>query len=131
MHIGITLAVCVAHHVDGNAVDENSEIGAVVGIEAAKKNLIRFAAAVMLADDQPRRKLHDVARRVRWTEFQIFLPAGLFRCRRGRLLPPHVNFDRFGGRLVRLSRRRIPKGDAGDRRNDKQPRWTPSSQALA
>ena len=51
MKIGVALSVRVAYHINGYAIDENGEVGAVVRVKAAKKNLIRLAAAVMLADE--------------------------------------------------------------------------------
>jgi hypothetical protein len=51
MHVGIALAVRVAHHVYGDTIDEDGEVGSVIRIEAPEKDLIAFAAAVMLADD--------------------------------------------------------------------------------
>jgi hypothetical protein len=54
MHIGVALPVRAAHHVHRDAVDENGKVRPVVGIKTAKSNLVGFAAAVMLADDQSR-----------------------------------------------------------------------------
>lgn len=51
MHVGVALAVRMAHHVHRDAIDKNGEVGAVVGVESTEKNLIGFAAAVMLAND--------------------------------------------------------------------------------
>ena len=42
----------VAYHVDRNAIDEDREVCPVIRVETAKKHLIRFAAAVVLADNQ-------------------------------------------------------------------------------
>ena len=56
----------MAHHVYRHAVDKNRKVSAVIGIETAKQNLVRFAATVMLADSQAGSQAHDVARRIRW-----------------------------------------------------------------
>ena len=105
MHVGIALAVRMAHHVHRNAIDENREVGAVVRVETAKQNLIGFAAAVMLADDQTRSQLQNIARSVGRTKLQIFFPASLFSCRRRRLLPPDVDLNWFCGGLCLLCER--------------------------
>ena len=55
MKIGIPLAMGMADDINGNAINKNGEIRAMVGVEAAEKDLISLAAAVMLANDQPRR----------------------------------------------------------------------------
>ena len=101
MKIGISLTMSMAHHVDRDAVDKNREVSAVVGVESAKKNLIGFAAAVMLSNEQPGGESQHIAGSVGRTKLQVFFPSCLFCSRRGRLLSPDVNFDRLGG--VRLS----------------------------
>jgi hypothetical protein len=52
--IRVPLTMGMANYVDRNTVDEDREVGAVIGVEAPEKNLIGFAATVMLPDNQPR-----------------------------------------------------------------------------
>ena len=54
VEIGVSLTMGMADHVYRDAVNEDREVGAVVRIETAKEDLIGFAAAMMLADDQSR-----------------------------------------------------------------------------
>lgn len=68
MQIRVALTVDMTHHVDWNTVDEDGEIRAVVGVEATEKNLIGFAAAVMLPDNQPRGYSQNIAGSVGWTK---------------------------------------------------------------
>ena len=68
MHISIALPVGMADHIHRDAIDGNGEIRAVIRIEAAEQNLVGFAAAMMLADDQPRHQAQNVARRIRSAE---------------------------------------------------------------
>src|SRR5688500_807602 len=44
MHVGVALTVRMAYHVYGDAIDENREVGAVIGGECTKQNLIDVAA---------------------------------------------------------------------------------------
>ncbi len=52
MKIGITLAVGVAAQVHRQTIDEECDVGAVIGIEASEQILFRLAAALVLADDE-------------------------------------------------------------------------------
>lgn len=61
MHVGIALTMRMAHHVHWNSIDENRKVGAVIRVKSAEKNLIRLAAAVVLANDQPRREAQNIA----------------------------------------------------------------------
>jgi hypothetical protein len=58
--VGETLAVRVRHQVDRHPVDGQRQVGAVVGVEAAKEILIRLATARMLDDQQSWRDAQDV-----------------------------------------------------------------------
>lgn len=49
-------------HVDRHTGHRRGQIGAVVQIEAAQEVLVRFAVATVLGDDQPRRRLQQLAR---------------------------------------------------------------------
>jgi hypothetical protein len=81
MKIGVSLSVRVAYHVDRNAIDENGEVAAMIRIETTKEDLIRFAAAVMLPDNQSRRQPKHVGRRARGAKLQISCPSSLLRRR--------------------------------------------------
>ena len=51
VEVGVALPVGVRAEVDGQAVDAEGEVGAVVEVEAAEEILVGFAAAGMLRDD--------------------------------------------------------------------------------
>jgi hypothetical protein len=101
MQVGITLAVSMAHHINRDAVHKNGKVRAVVGVKTAKENLIRFAAAMMLAENQARRESQDVARSIGRAELEVFGPTGLFRGGGCRLLAPDV--DLYGLRRFSAS----------------------------
>ena len=61
MEIGVALAVGVATEIDGEPVDEEGDVGAVVGVEAAQEVLFRLATSLMLADHQPGDESQDVS----------------------------------------------------------------------
>ncbi len=52
VQVGIALAVGMADHVDWHAVDGNVDVGAVVKVEAAQKQLFGFASAGVLGYKQ-------------------------------------------------------------------------------
>ena len=62
MKIGVTLPVGVAAEVDGEAVDEERDVGAVIGVEPAQEVLLGLAAALMLADHEAGNESQDVGR---------------------------------------------------------------------
>ena len=62
MKIGVTLAVGVAAEVDGEAVDEERDVGAVIGVESAQEVLLGLAAALMLADHEAGNETQNVGR---------------------------------------------------------------------
>ena len=62
MQVGVALAVGVAAQVHGQAVDEEGDVGAVVGVEAAEQVLLGLASALVLADDEARDQAQDVGR---------------------------------------------------------------------
>src|SRR5918994_351890 len=95
MKVGIALAMGMADDIDRDAIDKYGEVRAMVGVKATEENLIALAAAVMLADDQPRRQPKHVAWSVGRAKFQIFCPARLFRSCRRRLLAPNILFNGF------------------------------------
>src|SRR5262249_10227868 len=51
VQIGVSLAVRVAAQVDRQPVDEEGDVGAVVGVETAEEVLLCLAATLVLADD--------------------------------------------------------------------------------
>ena len=105
MEIGVSLAVGMADHVYRDAVNEDREVGAVVRIETAKQDLVGFAAAMMLADDQSRRQAQNIARRVGRPQFQVPCRPCLFSGGRCRLLTPDVDFDWLGNARLSLRAR--------------------------
>ena len=60
VQIGVALAVRVRAEVHGQPVDEERDVGAVVGVEAAQEVLLGLAAALVLADDEPGHEAQDV-----------------------------------------------------------------------
>jgi len=52
--------VAVADHVDGDAVDEEGDVCAVVGVEAAEEVLVGFAAACVLYGEESWNGFEDV-----------------------------------------------------------------------
>src|SRR5215472_11387146 len=109
MQVGVPLAVTVAWHVDGNTVDRKGDIGAVVGVETAQEELIRFAPTLVLSSDQPGHDLDDRLGISRWPNLKVALPDGLCRGgggRSGRLdsrFEDVVILSRRGGRSIACS----------------------------
>jgi len=62
MKIGVALTVSMAAEVDGEPIDEERDVGAVVGIEPAQEILLGLAATLMLADHEPGNEAQDVGR---------------------------------------------------------------------
>ena len=60
VQVRIALAVGVRAEVHGQPVDEERDVGAVVGVEPAQEVLLGFPAARVLADDEPRHEAQDV-----------------------------------------------------------------------
>src|SRR5262249_55262604 len=60
MEISKALSMAVAHHVDGNAVDEKRNIGAVIGVEATQEVLVGFPASRVLDGEEPGDCLDDI-----------------------------------------------------------------------
>ena len=56
------LTVSMAAEVDGEPIDEERDVGAVVGIEPAQEILLGLAATLMLADHEPGNEAQDVGR---------------------------------------------------------------------
>jgi hypothetical protein len=50
----------VGGHVDGDVVDGDAEVRAVVEVEATQEVLVRFAAAAVLGDDDARHRLQQL-----------------------------------------------------------------------
>ena len=72
MQIGVPLAVGVAAKVDRKPVDEEGDVGAVVGVEAAEKILLRLAPALMLADHEPGDEAQEVGRPALREQLEVF-----------------------------------------------------------
>ncbi len=62
VQVGVALPVGVRHHIDGHAVHAQADVGTVVEVEAAQKQLLGLAAARVLADEQPRHHAQDFLR---------------------------------------------------------------------
>ena len=62
VEVGIALAMAVRRHVHRHAGDGEGEVGAVVDVEAADVVLVRLPLAAVLADDDARHALGEVAR---------------------------------------------------------------------
>ena len=92
VEVRVSLAVTMAHEVDGNAVDKHRHIRAVIRIEASKEDLIGFTAALVLGDEQTGNQSENITGRGGWSQLQILLPNSFFCCCRNRLFPPHVDF---------------------------------------
>ena len=71
VQIGISLAMCVAHHVDGHAVDSNVDVGAVVKVESAQEHLLGLAAAGMLGYEQAGHKAEHFLRRAHGVDLEV------------------------------------------------------------
>src|SRR5262245_62846361 len=138
MEIGIPLAVRVAAEVDGKPVDEDGDVGAVIGVEAAEEILPRLAATLVLADHEPGNETQEVARPALREQLEVF-PGNedlrgrgdrWWRCHRdGRqgssLLVQEGRWRRFllGGRrrLLLERRRRLRRGSLlGERDGGRQ-----------
>jgi hypothetical protein len=73
VQVGPALAVRVAALVDRHVVDEGSEVGAVVEVEAAQVELVGLAFAAVLAGDQAGRRFQQFAGAVDGAHLQLFL----------------------------------------------------------
>ena len=73
MQIGVALAVRVRRQVDGHAVDEDADVGAVVGVEAAQEQLVGLAAALVLRGEQPRHHAQDVVGRILGPQLEVLV----------------------------------------------------------
>src|SRR5256886_17573466 len=51
--VGIPLTVGMGSEIHGHPVDEERDVGAVVGVEAPEEILLRLATPLVLADDEP------------------------------------------------------------------------------
>jgi len=60
VQVRIALAVGVAAQIDGQAIDEDREIGPVIGVESTDQVLFGLAASLVLIDDQPGHETQDV-----------------------------------------------------------------------
>jgi hypothetical protein len=71
VEIGIALTVGVAAEFDGEPVDEDGDVGAVIGVEAAEEILLRLASALVLADDESGDEAQDVGRPALGAELEV------------------------------------------------------------
>ena len=60
MQVGVALPVRVAAEVHRQAVDEERDVGPVIGVEAAQEILLGLAAPLMLADEEPGHDPQDI-----------------------------------------------------------------------
>ena len=60
MKISITLSVRVRNHIHRNSINENREIGSVIGVKSAEEDLFRLSSACMLRDKQSGNKTKQV-----------------------------------------------------------------------
>jgi hypothetical protein len=60
VEIGVALTVGVRAQVHRHAVDEERDVGAVIGVEAPQEILLGLASALMLAQDQARHEAEDI-----------------------------------------------------------------------
>lgn len=79
--VGVSLPVAVRGHVDGHVVDEQREVGAVIGVEAADQVLHGLAAALMLVHHQAGNVVQNLLRRGVRTQL-VVAGADLVRRRR-------------------------------------------------
>ena len=105
VEVGVTLAVGVAAEVDGQIVDEQRDVGAVIGVEAAQEVLLGLAAALVLADDEARDQPQDLGGPSRREQLDVI--AGDHHLRRGR------GGQRRGDRHRRQAHRRPGRRLAG------------------
>jgi hypothetical protein len=113
MEIGIALAVGVAAQVDRQSVDEEGDVGAVVGVEAAEKVLLGLPAALVLADDEPGDEAQDVGRPAMRTQLEVAPGNEDLRRRGDRRRRRHD--DRRQSRLLFRARQRRFLLDGGRR----------------
>ena len=71
VQIRVALAVSVASQVDGQAVDEDRQVGAVVGVEPADQVLLGLASPLVLIDDEARHETKDVGRTPLWAHLEV------------------------------------------------------------
>ena len=108
VQVGVALAVGVAAEVDREPVDEERDVGAVIGVEAAQEVLLRLAAALMLADDEAGDQAHDIGRPTLRAELEVEPGDEDLRGRGdGRRRRHH---DRRQRRLLRSGRRFLGSG---------------------
>src|SRR2546428_12451343 len=108
VQVGVALAVGVAAEVDREPVDEERDVGAVIGVEAAQEVLLRLAVALMLADDEAGDQAHDIGRPTARGEVEGRPRAEELRGRGdGRRRRHH---DRRQRRLLRSGRRFLGSG---------------------
>ncbi len=110
MQIGVPLTVPVGNHIDRNAVRKDGDVGAVIGVKPAQKNLFRFAAAGMLGNHQAGRQLQHILRGTIGTHLQIKLADPFRRSRRIRTLTFHQNCRQVNrtGLQPKLDGNRLP-----------------------
>ncbi len=103
--VGVALAVCVRRHVHRHAVHAGLQIGAVIEVEAAQKVLIRFAAAAVLSNDQPRHDFQQLTGAQHGSQVELLRGRNADR-RRRRIAAEALELARDDDFLEPLSRRR-------------------------
>ena len=97
----------MAGEVHRHAVDEQGDVGAVIGVEAAQEQLVGLAAAGVLPDEQPGGLAQEIGRRLVRTRAQLRLREVDRRGRLGgRRLDDGDGFFAGVERILRQGRRR-------------------------
>jgi hypothetical protein len=78
VQVGVALAVSVRAEIDGHVVEEESHVGAVVGIEAAEEVLRGLAASLVLTHHEARHETQDVGGPALRTELEVAAGDELF-----------------------------------------------------
>jgi hypothetical protein len=101
VQIGVALAVGVRAEVDRHAVDEQRDVGTMVGVEAAQEVLLGLAAAGVLANHQPGHEPDHVGRAPVRAQLEVLGRNQDLRRRRHRRWRLHHD-RRHHGRRLRL-----------------------------
>ena len=71
VQVRVALAVSVASQIDRQAVDEDREVGTVIGVEPADQILLGLASPLVLIDDEARHETKDVGRTPLWAHLEV------------------------------------------------------------
>ena len=96
------MAMTVRDHIDRNAINVDSDVGAVVGIKAAQEDLLGFAAASVLGNDQSRRHLQHLVGGATRPDLQV---ERAHRARGSRRIGPfglHQHFAEMDGTRMQM-----------------------------